>query len=473
MSRRQRLPTFIVLLLLMVSLPKLLIPICIVTAGGTGQWPLRGVRLRHPSGNLQPLRRPPATKSNGINRQTQQHLLLVLPIGGLALLLPVHFRASFSRKPPPPPEPQSPQPQQWLLPRLFNGTSASLQSRLNTSLLLLARWRSVSARDWAVWMLHGCTMPITAPLRWWTNGSAGFNSGVGAVKVWLLRSLPRLSVFRNLWRLGRRGTSWGRGIGSTSALTTDQEALLAQLKEDLFGGEAEAAAEKAKKGAELARSQSSAVSEAEPRTSRRRMSRWNQKQPGRDSLSSSRGKTRQRLIEGRGKACGLPLTDVLLLRYLRTAGWRMAYPDGNTVAESVVNTIVWREHKQLSRVATQRSEREARFAGILTAAAPAGPLMWVAKVTDQSGRAAVVIRPALIDSIASSKQLLARVPDLILYTLERAELLQTKTQTNAAGVVVLVDCANCTLNAMKSFVLSVRFPISDIATPRLTFSCHH
>ena len=449
----------------MVSLPKLLIPICIVTAGGTGQWPLRDVRLRHRSGNLQPLRRPPATKSNGINRQTQQHLLLVLPIGGLALLLPVHFRASFSQKPSPPPEPQ-----QWLLPRLFNGTSASLQSRLNTSLLLLARWRSVSARDWAVWVLHGCTIPITAPLRWWTNGSASFNSGVGAVKVWLLRSLPRLSVFRNLWRLGRRGTSWGRGIGSTSALTTDQEALLAQLKEDLFGGEAEAAVEKAKKGAELARSQSSAVSEAESRTSRRRMSRWNQK-PGRDSFASSRGKTRQRL-EGRGKACGLPLTDVLLLRYLRTAGWHMAYPDGNTVAESIVNTIVWREHKQLSRVATQRSLREARFAGILTAA-PAGPLMWVAKVTDQSGRAAVVIRPALIDSIASSKQLLARVPDLILYTLERAELLQTKTHTNAAGVVVLIDCANCTLNAMKSFVLSVRFPISDIATPRLTFSCHH
>ena len=58
-------------------------------------------------------------------------------------------------------------------------------------------------------------------------------------------------------------------------------------------------------------------------------------------------------------------------------------------------------------------------------------------------------------------------------SLERAELLQTKTHTNAAGVVVLIDCANCTLNAMKSFVLSVRFPISDIATPRLTFSCHH
>ena len=454
----------------MVSLPKLLIPICMVTAGGAGQWPLRRVRLRHPCGNLQPLQRPPTTKSNGINRQTQQHLLLVLPIGGLALLLPVHFRASFSRTSSPPPERQSPQPQQWLLSRLFNGTSSSLQSRLNNSLLVLARWRSISARDWAVWVLHGCTITITAPLRWWTNGSASFNSGVRATQVWLLRSLPRLSVFRNLWRLRRRSTSWGRGIGSASALTKDQEALLAQLKEELFGGEADAAAEQAEKEAELARSQSSTVSEVESRTSRRRMSRWNQK-PFRDSFASSRGKTKQRL-ERRGKACGLPLTDVLLLRYLRTAGWHMAYPDGNTVAESIVNTIVWREQRQLRRVATQRSERETRFAGILTAAS-AGPLMWVAKVTDQSGRATVIVRPALIDSIASSKQLLARIPDLIVYTLERAELLQTKTNTNAAGVVVLIDCANSTLNAMKSLVISVRFPISDIATPRLTFTCHH
>ena len=39
--------------------------------------------------------------------------------------------------------------------------------------------------------------------------------------------------------------------------------------------------------------------------------------------------------------------------------------------------------------------------------------------------------------------------------LERAELLQSKAGTAGAGVVTLIDCAGCSLNDMKRFVLAV------------------
>lgn len=48
------------------------------------------------------------------------------------------------------------------------------------------------------------------------------------------------------------------------------------------------------------------------------------------------------------------------------------------------------------------------------------------------------------------------MPDLIVYSLERAELLQTKAGTLGAGVIVLIDCADCSFNDMKRFILAVR-----------------
>ena len=78
----------------------------------------------------------------------------------------------------------------------------------------------------------------------------------------------------------------------------------------------------------------------------------------------------------------------------------------------------------------------------------------VQRSVDKCGRATIFLRPHLVGKVTGAADV-KRLPDLVVYSLERAEQLQSKAGTAGAGVVTLIDCAGCSLNDMKRFVLAV------------------
>ena len=202
-------------------------------------------------------------------------------------------------------EPEPPPPPS-LLRRVYHSAAHWARGSWRLENWALVRlWRSQARRDWSSWCLHslGAPLRLAGRVRRLLPFSGGGGGGGGG---WG-------------WPFRRRGRGFGgvggSGPGGGKALTAEQAARLRELKEELFG--------------------EGATKPCGP-------------------------------LEKRGRACGLLLHDLALCRYLRTAGWKMVYPDGNTVKQSVLNTLAWREKRCVKALLLQRRVREAKLRGVLS-----------------------------------------------------------------------------------------------------------
>jgi hypothetical protein len=157
----------------------------------------------------------------------------------------------------------------------------------------------------------------------------------------------------------------------------------------------------------------------------------------------------------RGKAVGFALSDTQLVRWFVTSNWKLEYPDGNTVAESIASTVAWREKKGIWQYTTDRRKRET-FAPALQGG------LFFSVGFDRTGRPPMWIRPAQILAVAERD--LKLVPDLVLYTMERAELAAIRAGNEGAGVVVYLDCKDCSLNTLRRFATAALPSFSELAT---------
>lgn len=112
----------------------------------------------------------------------------------------------------------------------------------------------------------------------------------------------------------------------------------------------------------------------------------------------------------RAKAVGLVLADYQLARWFLASGWNLAYADGNTVLDSISNTVRWRETKGIWELVTSREKRQ-KFLPVLERG------LFVSGGMGPAGRATMLIQPSAITAVADRD--LKLVPDLVLYTLER------------------------------------------------------
>lgn len=178
-------------------------------------------------------------------------------------------------------------------------------------------------------------------------------------------------------------------------------------------------------------------------------------------------------LRDRARACGLELSDAQLVRWLRSALWQLNFPEargGDPLWRSIEGTIAWRESKGLwNRYMFDSAARRAQFRSALGQglffAVPAGPLR--PPFRPPSAAAATVAevasppvtgtpffaRPAAISSVPDDA--LDRVGDLVLYTLERCELNALRAGFEGAGVLLYIDCENCSLNTLRRWAVAV------------------
>ena len=108
--------------------------------------------------------------------------------------------------------------------------------------------------------------------------------------------------------------------------------------------------------------------------------------------------------------------------------------DGNSVLQSIINTVEWRESRGIWRLVTNQNARKARLWECLQSG------ICFTAGCDKSGRPSIFVNPAAIATIRSSSALNA-VPDLVLYTVERAEVSAVNSGRHGKGMVVYIDCA--------------------------------
>ena len=148
----------------------------------------------------------------------------------------------------------------------------------------------------------------------------------------------------------------------------------------------------------------------------------------------------------RSKAVGLELSDIQLVRWLESAEWKMSYSDGNTVLNSIISTVAWREKRGIWCYVTEPRKRA-------KLAPPLGRGMFFTIGLDRKGGAPLFIRPANIDDVAEKD--LPLVPDLVLYCVERCELASRKAGHEGAKMTVYLDCGKCSLNTLRRWAQAV------------------
>eukprot|EP00614_Pseudopedinella_elastica_P022183 CAMPEP_0172624066 /NCGR_PEP_ID=MMETSP1068-20121228/133635_1 /TAXON_ID=35684 /ORGANISM="Pseudopedinella elastica, Strain CCMP716" /LENGTH=277 /DNA_ID=CAMNT_0013432861 /DNA_START=216 /DNA_END=1049 /DNA_ORIENTATION=- len=159
----------------------------------------------------------------------------------------------------------------------------------------------------------------------------------------------------------------------------------------------------------------------------------------------------------RAQAVGFDLTDVQLARYFETARWETHYSDGNSVLQSIINTVEWRESRGIWRLVTNQNARKARLWECLQSG------ICFTAGCDKSGRPSIFVNPAAIATIRSSSALNA-VPDLVLYTVERAEVSAVNSGRHGKGMVVYIDCAGCGPSILRRFVSAILPCFGELAT---------
>lgn len=187
-------------------------------------------------------------------------------------------------------------------------------------------------------------------------------------------------------------------------------------------------------------------------------------------------------LTARAEAVGFPLNDVALIRYFVTSHWQEAFPDGNSVLQSVKNTVKWREESGIWGLVTGVSARRQKLregfkgGGIVWAvrsvcqegggggsgmegpeeAAEAAALKGRRKAaTTSEGCPIVIVKPAAIAALDRSESTAKLIADLLLYTMERAEQVAVGAGFKGVGAVVVVDCRGCSLQHLKRFALAV------------------
>ena len=150
-------------------------------------------------------------------------------------------------------------------------------------------------------------------------------------------------------------------------------------------------------------------------------------------------------LSKRGAAVGFEMSDAQLIRFLRTSNWKMNFPDGNTVRQSVINTVTWRETCGIWRLVTERQKREALLPIIST--------MFAADSVDTLGHPKIFVKPALVADLPQSA--ISKLPDAMLYSLERAERAALREGIQNSAVLIYLDCRNCSLAVLKRYVRAV------------------
>lgn len=154
----------------------------------------------------------------------------------------------------------------------------------------------------------------------------------------------------------------------------------------------------------------------------------------------------------RSKAVGLELSDIQLVRWLESAEWKMSYSDGNTVLNSIISTVAWREKRAIWAYVTDARKR-ATLAPLLGRGG-----MFFTTGLDLKGGAPLFIRPANIDAVPEKD--LPLVPDLVLYCVERCELASRKAGHEGARMTVYLDCGKCSLNTLRRWAQAVPYCVS-------------
>eukprot|EP00613_Pedinella_sp_CCMP2098_P061407 CAMPEP_0171988206 /NCGR_PEP_ID=MMETSP0993-20121228/275785_1 /TAXON_ID=483369 /ORGANISM="non described non described, Strain CCMP2098" /LENGTH=437 /DNA_ID=CAMNT_0012641173 /DNA_START=124 /DNA_END=1438 /DNA_ORIENTATION=- len=168
-------------------------------------------------------------------------------------------------------------------------------------------------------------------------------------------------------------------------------------------------------------------------------------------------------LSARAEAVGMRLNDAAMIRFFLTSYWEEAFSDGNTVFQSIKNTVAWREQSGIWALVTNQKRREKTLKPLLEG----GPLVWVGSgvcegiagtglMPSTHGCPVVVIRPGVIRPGNA-----AAIPDLLLFSMERAEMVAAGCMV---GALVVVDCAECSLQDLKSFALAAVPAFSLFAT---------
>ena len=107
----------------------------------------------------------------------------------------------------------------------------------------------------------------------------------------------------------------------------------------------------------------------------------------------------------------------------------------------MTNTVEWREKHRIHELTNEKSR--AKYVSC------AG-LMYHSGM-DRTGHPILYLTPSFLDEHADA---IEASSSYMLYTLERAELFLRRSESEALGVVGVLDCSNATFDTLKTFAKS-------------------